>query len=84
MKMPDQNFGRDVDFPRPSEKEIVARYEIYKKAEEDQRGGGQYLVKEIEAFLAGKGDLGLRERVYQGWTRPDFESLLQLIKDLSN
>jgi len=77
------------DLPSMEEKRkrdrlVLEKFEIFKRAEEDHMGGGQYIVEEIKDYIAGKGDPQMREKFYPGWTEKDFKELLKLIEDLGD
>ncbi len=69
---------------RKRDRVVLEKFDIYKRAEADHKGGGQYIVREIKEYIDGKGDPDTREQFYPGWTREDFKELLKMIETLGN
>ncbi len=89
MKSENPNYPIAPELPsledrRKRDRMVLAKFDIYKRAEEDHKGGGKYIIREIKEYIAGKGDPDTREQFYPGWTREDFQELLKMIETLGN
>lgn len=80
MTTPEQKFSQPEKSKRPAQLEISEKLNIYKRAEQDHRGEGKYIIREIKNYIEGEGEPETREQFYPGWAKEDFEKLLELIK----
>lgn len=80
MTTPEQGIGQPEKSLRPTHGDILDKLDLYKRAENDKKGGGQYMIEEAREYLAGQGEPEVRERFYPGWEKEDFEKFLKLIE----
>jgi hypothetical protein len=66
---------------RPGRGEILNKVDLYRRAEEDQRGSGRYMIDEVTDYIAGRGEEETKDQFYHGWTKEDFEEMLRLIQN---
>ncbi len=81
METPKQGIGQSEKSTRPTHYDILDKIDLYKRAENDQKGGGRYMIKEVQEYIEGKGEQEVREQFYPGWGKEDFEKFLKLIEE---
>lgn len=81
MNTPERGGGAQQEKPkRPTTWDISDKLDLYRRAEEHERGGGEYIIEEIKDYISGGGEDEVREQYYPGWKKEDFEELLNLIE----
>ena len=81
MKKFEQQDNQSNQPRRPSRGEILNKVDLYRRAEQEQRHGGRYMLDEIDDYIAGRGEAETREQFYPDWTKEDFEEMLRLTKN---
>ncbi|MFH0779728.1 MAG: hypothetical protein V1928_02605 [Parcubacteria group bacterium] len=66
--------------PRPTNEDLREKKRYYEELETEEQGSGQFMIDEIKNYIDAKGDDETKEQFYPGWTKQDFEDLLEMLE----
>lgn len=66
---------------RPSMHDIDEKVDFVRRSKDEDQGAYETYLEEIPLFASGEGDEDTKSQFYPGWTKDDFQRLLERLQE---